>query len=216
MSKSIADLIREYHNKGDYTGWFEQVYALDNAPPWANHAPHPHLVSWARAQHLMGAGQRALVIGCGLGDDAEFLSGRGFDVTAFDISETAIDICQRRFPDSDVHYVVADLFALPEDWQQAYDFVLESRTIQALPASMSHKTIEAIANLVAPGGTLLVLCDGREPHEAKGHIPWPLSRRELQAFIEQGLTEVQFDEFHEGGERLFRVVYRAPQATSSV
>ncbi|MDZ7952448.1 hypothetical protein [Nostoc sp. DedQUE09] len=36
------------------------------------------------------SGQKALVIGCGLGDDAEALAHLGFEVTTFDISPTAM------------------------------------------------------------------------------------------------------------------------------
>ncbi|MCC5670705.1 class I SAM-dependent methyltransferase [Nostoc sp. CHAB 5784] len=42
------------------------------------------------------SGQKALVIGCGLGDDAEAIASLGFEVTAFDISPTAIAWCQER------------------------------------------------------------------------------------------------------------------------
>ena len=52
--------------------------------------------------------QKALIIGCGLGDDAEALAKLGFEVTAFDISTSAIAWCQQRFPDSTVNYLVAD------------------------------------------------------------------------------------------------------------
>ena len=47
-------------------------------------------------------GKKALKIGCGLGDDAEYLTETGMEVTAFDISETAIRWCHERFPDSRV------------------------------------------------------------------------------------------------------------------
>ena len=55
----------------------------------------------------------ALVVGCGLGDDAEFIAGLGFSVVAFDISASAIAAAQQRFPQSTVRYRVADLMAAP-------------------------------------------------------------------------------------------------------
>ena len=61
--------------------------------PWADGLPDPNLVEWAGRAGSAGsdgAGRRALVVGCGLGYDAEFLAGRGFAVTAFDLSPTAI------------------------------------------------------------------------------------------------------------------------------
>src|SRR4051794_32528844 len=71
--------------------------------PWARLSARPELVTW-----LDGAGPspvdgpRALVIACGLGDDAEELAGRGFSVVAFDFSPTAIALCHRRFPSTEV------------------------------------------------------------------------------------------------------------------
>ena len=207
MAKKVSDIIREHWQKGDYLGWFEQVYAQTD-PPWALDGAHPHLVQWVAREAIDGDGQRALVVGCGLGDDAEYLAQLGYDVTAFDISETAIARCRQRFPDSPVTYVTADLFQLPDTWQGAYDLVFESRTIQALPHTMSQQACHAIADTLAPRGVLLVLCFARDPHESKDGIPWRVSRVELQAFVDYGLDEVQFEDIREGDRRDFRVMYR--------
>jgi hypothetical protein len=60
---------------GDPTGWFDRLYAAGVAGevpmPWDRTAPHPLLVQWAQAQGLAASGQRAVVVGCGLGADAE-------------------------------------------------------------------------------------------------------------------------------------------------
>jgi SAM-dependent methyltransferase len=207
----ISRLIREAWDRGDPTGWFEPLYARaangEGVVPWAHMQPNPELTGWLQTRGVDGAGRRALVIGCGLGDDAEELAGRGFAVTAFDISATAIDWCRQRFPQSPVDYQVADLFQLPAEWRGAYDFVLESRTIQSLPHDLCAPACAAVAATLAPGGTLLVLCLGREPHEDRGGIPWPLSRAELSAFQQQGLIERSFEVYDEGGSRRFRVEY---------
>jgi SAM-dependent methyltransferase len=76
---------------------------------WNRAEPHPLLVEWAETRELEGAGRRAVVVGCGLGADAEYIASRGFQTVVFDISETAIRIARRRFPRSAVHYVAADL-----------------------------------------------------------------------------------------------------------
>jgi SAM-dependent methyltransferase len=207
----ISRLIKEAWERGEPAGWFEAVYARAEAGqgmiPWAMMQPNPRLVAWLDAQPNLGAGHRALVIGCGLGDDAEALAERGFAVTAFDISETAVRQCRTRFPNSKVDYVVADLFKTPEDWRGAFDFVFESRTVQSLPFTLAEAAIAQIAAFVAPEGTLLVLCAGREPEEDRRGIPWPLSRAELQGFLDNGLREVGFEEFTERGGWQFQVAY---------
>jgi len=142
-----------------------------------------------------GAGCRALKIGCGLGDDAEELARRGFEVTAFDVSKTAVEWCKKRFPESTVEYVVADLLKPPADWARAFDFVQESYTLQVLPADVREGAIKKIARFVAPGGSLLIVARGREAGDPPGTMPWPITREELGGFVRAGLEELSFEDF---------------------
>src|ERR1017187_7080256 len=75
----------------------------------------------------------ALVVGCGLGEDAEYIARLGYATTAFDIALTAIAAARSRFPGSPVEYQVADLLAPPPWWSHAFALVVESTTLQALP-----------------------------------------------------------------------------------
>jgi len=126
--------------RGEPLVWFEELYAeVESASlssvPWADLEPNPNLVAWLDRSKIDGRGRRALKVGCGLGDDAEELARRGFDVVAFDVSPSAICIAKRRFPESPVRYEVADLFDSP-DWVGGFDLVLESYTLQVLPPSL--------------------------------------------------------------------------------
>jgi hypothetical protein len=75
---------------GDPTGWFDRLYAAGATGrvqmPWNRAGPHPLLAAWAEDRSLTGLGRRAVVAGCGLGADAEYLAGLGFDTVGFDIS----------------------------------------------------------------------------------------------------------------------------------
>ena len=66
------------------TSWFELLYQAaargEATIPWASLAPHQYLVRWARGRSLRGTGSTALVVGCGFGDDAEFVASLGFSV----------------------------------------------------------------------------------------------------------------------------------------
>lgn len=191
---------------------FDELYASVGGDlsqvPWARLGPNPSLVEWLDARTIT-PGTRALVVACGLGDDAEELRRRGCEVTAFDVSATAIDWCRTRFPDSAVDYRVADLLALPGEWAQRYDIVVEINTIQSLPLSLRHETVGAIAATVAPGGSLFVRCYGRVADEPVDVRPWPVSRAELAVFEEKGLREVAFSEevSEKNQTHWFRVVY---------
>ena len=212
MPKSTRDIIEEYLSTGNYSATFEEIYALakesDGHPPWAYMQATPDLVQWADKVQLSGENKQAIVIGCGLGDDAEFLAKTGFDVTAFDVSETAIRICKERFPDSTVSYHQEDLFNLPDDWQGAFDFVLENRTIQSLPQHMMAASMKAIANLVRENGKLLILCNGRNQEDSANGVPHPLSHEELNTFLDYGLNETYFDDIRAGSVRRFVALYQ--------
>jgi SAM-dependent methyltransferase len=215
-NRTAARALAEKHtSKGDPLGWFEPLYASasDDAAsiPWADLKPNPNLVTWLDA-HPTPAGRRGLKVGCGLGDDAEELARRGFDVTAFDIAPTAIRWCKQRFLRSRVNYQVADLLNPPPDWSGAFDFVLESYTLQVLPAALRERAMQSLARFLAESGQLLLICRGREPHEPEGQMPWPLTRHELSGLAERaGLVKRSFEDFLDNESppvRRFRCVYR--------
>ena len=210
-------LRREHENRGDFTGWFESYYASAEGNemliPWARLHADRVLTRWLNLKNVNVSGKRALVVGCGLGDDAQEISRRGYDVTAFDISETAVQWCQKRFPKSDVNYLARDLFKLDEEWHGQWDFVYEGNTLQSLPAEIRAEAIEAIAPLPKKGGTLLVNCYGRREDEPAGDSsPWPIARKELFRIEERGLKLADFRELkiksRDGGyKRRFRLEY---------
>jgi 2-polyprenyl-3-methyl-5-hydroxy-6-metoxy-1,4-benzoquinol methylase len=101
--------------------------------PWAAPAPSPHLLDWLDGGFVELSGRKVLVIGCGLGDDAEAVATRGAMVTAFDIAPSAIAAARRRFPASLVCYEVADLLQPPAAWHGEFDLIVEIGTLQVLP-----------------------------------------------------------------------------------
>ena len=202
--KDEKDLVRErtkqlaaaFAEKGDVTGWFDALYAEaegDNEKiPWADLEPNEYFVRFAQKTNLQGNGRKALVVGCGLGDDAKYLHELGFDVTGFDISPTAIEWAKRLNPE--IHFETMDLFAPFRGWLSAFEFVLEIYTIQPLPLEIRPKVIDSIANFVAPNGKIVVVTRGREDDEIPPELPWALSRKDLSQFEKNGLTQTYFEE----------------------
>jgi SAM-dependent methyltransferase len=188
-------IITEARGEGDPTGWFDRLYfeaaRSGVTVPWDRGVPQPLLVEWARDRSF--AGGRALVVGAGLGADAEFVAGLGFDTVAFDISPTAVEAARARHPGSPVEYRVADVLEPPADWRHAFDLVFESFTAQALPEPYRGRVIREVPSLVAPGGTLLVVAAAREDGEAADGPPWPLFRAEVEAFATEGLEPVRIE-----------------------
>jgi SAM-dependent methyltransferase len=216
--KRARELAAEFIGKGDPTGWFDVLYKEaeegKSVVPWADRGANPGLLEfWSLHPHV-AEGKKALVIASGLGDDAEQLAAWGFDTSACDISETAIQMAGKRFPQSEVNYRVADLFQPPAEWVRKFDFVFEANTVQALPAEIRAAAIQRIAGFVRPGGKLLAIVRGREPDEPQGELPWPLTRAEMNEFVRAGLTEESFEEYFDNEEppaRRFRGLYCRPE-----
>jgi SAM-dependent methyltransferase len=197
------DLAREAIARGDVTGWFEQLYQESErdgfAISWVDLAPNPYLVEWLRGRPTASQGRTA-VVGCGYGDDAELLAGLGLEVTAFDISQTAVNRCRSRFPESNVKYVVCDALNPPAEWIAAFDFVFEAYTVQVLPGAARAVCARSIGSLVGPGGILLAVARSRKSEDSEGLMPWPLTRAELDEFAAPGLVLANLAEVLEPGD----------------
>ncbi|MEA5534548.1 class I SAM-dependent methyltransferase [Crocosphaera sp. XPORK-15E] len=199
IRQKIVDLSLEYQKQDDFTGWFDVIYQESSGNtdqiPWAKMSHHPALENWLETSDI--SQKKALVIGCGLGDDAEILANKGASVTAFDIAPTAIEWCKKRFPNSSVNYLVADLLALDASWQNSFDLIFESKTIQALPLSIRKQVIAAIASLIKPGGTLLIMTRIRATEDTPEGPPWPVSALELSQFHQLGYKEISRTPYHD-------------------
>lgn len=193
------ELAEQFTESGDMLGWFDAFYREaggDNEQiPWADLEPNRFFRAWAEDVGLKGNGREALVVGCGLGDDARYLHDLGFKVTAFDISPTAIEWAKRIAPEKPIRYEVMDLFEPFRGWLGAFDFVLEIYTIQPLPMEIRERVIDSIAGFISDTGELVVVTRGREDDDEPIQLPWPLSRRDLSRFETHGLTQKRFEIF---------------------
>jgi len=208
MPRSPLELKRHHEQLGDDLGWFESLYQErqnDADIPWMNFAPHPLLVEFVEQNLSAFKGTRVLMVGCGLGDDAEFVAKQGATVTAFDISETAIARCHTRFPDSLVTYESANLLELPEHYANAFDWVIEIRTIQSMPKHLWQAGFKGIVSAVKPNvGQAVSICNGRIAQESEGVLPLPLLESELHdGYTQAGGKIVSIAEHFMNDRRLF-------------
>jgi pimeloyl-ACP methyl ester carboxylesterase/SAM-dependent methyltransferase len=207
---------------GNPTGWFNEIYSAaaagEVAMPWDRTQPYPLLVEWA--ENRSGAGRRGVVVGCGLGADAEFLAGKGFRMVAFDIAETAVRVARERHPESTVDYRVADLLDPPDEFIDGFDLVVEIFTVQALPDPPRPQAIANVGRLVAPGGTLLVIefttvrsepaSGANSTDQPEAGPPWPLSRAEIDSFAGAGLAAVNVEQIPQPTGYRWRAEFRRP------
>jgi len=174
--------------------------------PWARQDVNPLLQTYLddREEHK----GKALVIGCGLGDDAYALDEAGYDVFAIDISQTALDLAQKRFAGSGIVFERQDIFEMPQKYFEYFDFVFEALTIQSLPIKFREKMIQAVANTVAKEGRLLVVAY-RYSGQDDGP-PWPLTDDEISLFKTNGMKELSLELIEDTSNRpnvRFRVLY---------
>jgi len=158
--------------------------------PWDRTAPYPPVVAHVeRAGDV--AGSRAVVVGAGLGADAELLAARGHRTVAFDLSPTAVELARSRHTGSTVDYRVADLLDLPGELVGAFDLVVDVFTVQALPRTLRRQAVAGVRSLLAPGGELLavyfVLPDGADLDQGP---PWLLLRDEAESFATDDVEQV--------------------------
>jgi SAM-dependent methyltransferase len=220
--RAIAQsLARQAVESNDPLGWFERLYALAETDgikvPWVDLVPNSNLVEFLSKNSMAGNGRTALKIGCGFGDDAEYLSALGFQVTAFDIAPTAIAKCHARFPHSLVNYVVADLFAAKPEWMGSFDLVVEAYTLQVLPAELRKSAMKKIAEFVATEGYLLAIARARNDEEDIGLMPWPLTIAEINSFTSWDIKLLSFEDFIDNESppvRRVRAYFQKPQTTT--
>lgn len=190
------EMVRDFQERDDPLGWFDSIYSDaqgdHTAVFWVDLVPNPYLLDWLEQNPLKVSGKKAIAIGCGVGDDAEAMAEHGYEVTAFDIAPSAIALCQNRYPDTKVNYLVADLFDYPKEWAEDFDLVYECNTIQVLPGKYRSKAMEAMVSLIAENAQILVSCRSRNAGEEEDAIPLPLDKEEIDGFIRLGLVEKSF------------------------
>lgn len=192
-------MVRAYQQDDNPLGWFDSIYTDAegdfSAVFWADLKPSPYLIKWLKNSTSKHIGRKAIVIGCGVGDDAEAISNAGYEVTAFDISPEAIRLCKNRYPNSKVNYLVGNLFDYPSSWTENFELVYECNTIQVLPGDYRIQARNAMISLLAPQGYIVVSCRSRLKGEQQNDIPLPLDKEEIAGFIICGLTEVSFEAY---------------------
>jgi SAM-dependent methyltransferase len=183
---------------GEPTRWYDELWSAagrGEVPlPWDRTDPFPLLPAWAD-ELGPGNGRRAVVVGCGLGADSEFLAARGWATTAFDISPAAVAAVRARYPDSSVDYRIGNLLDLADDLVGAFDTVVEIFTLQALHPSLRNEAVAGVRRLLAPGGTALVVQVVRRDEEPRSaEPPWTLTRAEMEAVAGGGVVPESLEE----------------------
>ncbi len=166
--------------------FFDAVYAQadgdEGSVPWQHAISRRFIADWLDA--YAPTGHERVVVGAGLGDDAAALARKGLDVTAFDVSPTAVEWSASRHAELDVDWLVANLFELPAEWSEAFDLVVEVFTIQSIPPARQPAAADAIRRLLAENGTLVAVMLVHSGDSEPEGPPWPLHPTTLARLTE--------------------------------
>jgi SAM-dependent methyltransferase len=154
----------------------------EGRPVWDSDRPTSELVRVVEAEDVPPC--HALELGCGTGSNAVWLAGRGFTVTAIDLSPEAIDRARRRAREAGalVHFLAADLRRLPSS-EGPYEFFVDCGCFGAVQRQGARGYLDALARLTRRGSLGLVLT-GNDAEPPDGVGPPGLSAEQLHADFE--------------------------------
>jgi SAM-dependent methyltransferase len=95
-----------------------------------------------------------LELGCGTGNDAARLAGRGYAVTAIDVSGEAIRWARSRFG-ARVDFRVADITQPLPFPESSFDAVISNVALHMFPDGVTRRVFAEIGRVVRPGGLFL-------------------------------------------------------------
>lgn len=125
--------------------------------PWENERPVRALV--ALFERPAFHPRRVLELGCGDGVNAVFMASRGCQVTAVDISHSALEMARgkQREAGVDIQFVEGDVFELAPP-REPYDFVFDRGMFHHLPVFRVEDYKGLVAGQLAADGYFHLIC----------------------------------------------------------
>ena len=141
----------------DDVEWFLEFYCepKDYFPKKYNSNPvHSEVLE---AMESLSPG-KALDLGCGQGRNALFLAQHGFEVTAVDQNELALEIRQSIVEQEDLEMTVGLYDINSANLKQSYDLIVSTVVLMFLQADRIPAIIRNMQDQTNPGGYNLIVC----------------------------------------------------------
>jgi len=144
---------------------------------WDLGGPAPVFKRLILSQQLIPG--KMIVLGAGRGHDAREFARHGFQVTAVDFSSEAIHAMEQlNEPQAPIEILQHDLFKLPHELDNSFDYVLEYTCFCAIDPTRRSEYADVVTGLLKPGGIYIDLAfplDGR-----KGGPPFAVTTVEVK------------------------------------
>jgi SAM-dependent methyltransferase len=139
-------------------------------------------------KRLVASGQftpgHMIVLGAGRGHDAREFARHGFKVTAVDFASHAVEEMHRLAdPTSPVEVLQKDIFELPHEWNNSFDYLLEYTCFCAIDPGRRAEYADLVKRLLKPDGLYIDLAfplDGRA-----GGPPFAVKESEVMELFDQ-------------------------------
>jgi SAM-dependent methyltransferase len=144
---------------------FEASYREGDAP-WDIGRPQAEIVALAEAGLITGS---VLDIGCGTGENALYLAGRGHAVFGLDGSATGIERARRKAAERKlpVQFHLWDALELGR-LRKSFETVIDVGLFHVFADGERRRYAESLADVTAPGSDLFILCWSTEEPPGPG------------------------------------------------
>ncbi len=144
---------------------FEASYRSGDAP-WDIGGPQPEVVRLEESGRLVGS---VLDIGCGTGENALYLAGRGHAVFGLDGSATGIELARRKAAERGlpVQFHVWDALELGR-LRRSFETVIDVGLFHTFADEERRRYALSLAEVTAPGSDLFILCFSTEEPPGPG------------------------------------------------
>jgi SAM-dependent methyltransferase len=151
---------------------FEVAYR-EGTPPWDIGRPQPEVVRLAEDGDVVGD---VLDVGCGTGENALFLAGRGHRTLGVDAAPSAIVRASAKAAARGLaaQFLVADALDLARI-RRRFETALDCGLFHVLPPEARRPYAHSLCEVLSPGGTLHLLCFSDEDPPA----PHPVAQYEI-------------------------------------
>ena len=160
----------------DDVEWFLEFYCepKDYFPKKYNSNPvHSEVLE---AMESLSPG-KALDLGCGQGRNALFLAQHGFEVTAVDQNELALEILQSIVEQEDLEMTVGLYDINSANLKQSYDLIVSTVVLMFLQADRIPAIIQNMQDQTNPGGYNLIVC-AMDTEDYPCQVPFPFTFKE--------------------------------------